>query len=298
MRILRRLAIALGLLFVIAALWTWGAWSPGAPVHAVSAGAIELPQRFRNSAEHDVLYRAVGHPYLLEIPAETTGRGALCYYGARHASDPDDPQLADIEARWQAFAPTVALCEGRARGFMLGWPFSLAGVPEPAFVHQLARAAGVRLLSLEPSFEAEVRELLTQFTAERVALYFVLRVYRSETGSAVDEALALDLLRKRTDVEGLRGALTSLADMDRVWARDFPGMEDWRTQVGEPREGFLAQISDASRRIRGEHMVRVLTDLVRAGERVFAVVGSSHVIRQEWALRSLLGAPPAADQPR
>ena len=44
-------------------------------------------------------------------------------------------------------------------------------------------------------------------------------------------------------------------------------------------------------------MARVLIELVEHGERVLAVVGSGHVIRQEWALRSALGAAPAPDQP-
>ena len=61
--------------------------------------------------------------------------------------------------------------------------------------------------------------------------------------------------------------------------------------------GTLREIDLASRRVRGEHMARVLVDLVEHGERVLAVVGSGHVIRQEWALRAALGAEPAADQP-
>ena len=44
-------------------------------------------------------------------------------------------------------------------------------------------------------------------------------------------------------------------------------------------------------------MVRILVDLVGQGERVFAVVGSGHVIRQEWNLRHLFSLEPAWDQP-
>jgi pheromone shutdown protein TraB len=59
----------------------------------------------------------------------------------------------------------------------------------------------------------------------------------------------------------------------------------------------LHDVDEASRAVRGEHMARVLLDLVADGHRVFAVVGSGHVIRQEWALRMALGADPAPDQP-
>ncbi len=68
-----------------------------------------------------------------------------------------------------------------------------------------------------------------------------------------------------------------------------------RVEQGEP--GYLADISNASQRIRGEHMARILIDLVKRGERVFAVVGSGHVIRQEWNLRTVFDQEPAWDQP-
>ncbi|MEN8377047.1 MAG: hypothetical protein ABFS34_16605, partial [Gemmatimonadota bacterium] len=209
---------------------------------------------------------------------------------------PDHPQIADITERWEDFGPTVALYEGRSRGFPYGAliePF--AGLPEPALVHKLARRDDMPLYSLEPAYADEVAELLETFSAEQVALYFFLRVYTSEAGGTANERLALDLLGKRTDVEGLRGSLVTLADVDRVWARDFPDEVDWRVLRGEP--GYLGDISTESRRIRGEHMAKILIDLVRHGERVFAVVGSGHVIRQEWSLRVVFGLEPAWDQP-
>lgn len=296
-RIVRRIVAGLGLILIVLAVYTYIHWSPGAPPYrGGNLAAIDLPYRFREGKEHDAaLARNGGNPYVLEI--DPAGRGAILYYGASHTTDPDHSQLADIASRWKAFSPTVALCEGRARGFFYGAliePF--AGLPEPAFVHKLARTGGVTLYSLEPAYEAEVRALLEQFEPKQVALYFFLRVYASEAGGVANETLAADLLAKRTKVEGLRGTLASLADVDRVWNRDFPGHEDWRTLTGEPDDTYLEKISHESRRIRGEHMCRVLIDLANQGERVFAVVGSGHVIRQEWNLRSVFGMEPAWDQ--
>ena len=241
--------------------------------------------------------RKVGEPYVLE-DAGAPGRGALLYYGGRHSRDPGDPQLDDIRARWSRFEPTVALCEGRQSRHFWGFlvePF--AGLPEPTLVHALARRDGVRLVSLEPEYADEVRALSREYPPGQVALYFFLRVYASEAGGRADESLARDLLAKRTDVEGLHGTLATLADVDAAWRDAAPSEGDWRDLAHEPRAGVLAEISEASRRVRGEHMVRTLVDLVRAGERVFAVVGSGHVIRQEWALRELLGMPAAEDTP-
>ncbi|MEM7053310.1 MAG: hypothetical protein AAF446_02065, partial [Pseudomonadota bacterium] len=71
--------------------------------------------------------------------------------------------------------------------------------------------------------------------------------------------------------------------------------EDWRVQVSMP--GYLSEIDRQSRVVRGEHMLTILIDLVKQGERVFAVVGSGHVIRQEWNLRAVFEQEPAWDQP-
>lgn len=286
-----------GVLLVIAMLvvYAWTHYSrAGAVYPADEVAHIELPYRLRNVAEHDAARSRNGTPYILEV--EIPEGGALVYYGASHATDPAHPQIADITARWDTFHPTVALYEGRRRGFYYGSliePF--AGLPEPALVHKLARRDGVLLYSLEPAYADEVAELLGQYSAEQLALYFFLRVYTSESGGVAKEGLALDLLQKRTDVDGLRGSLVTLQDVDRVWRRDFPGAADWRVLQGEP--GYLDAISQSSRRIRGEHMARILIDLVQKRERVFAVVGSGHVIRQEWNLRAVFHQEPAWDQP-
>lgn len=279
------------------AIYTWSHWSPaGDNISSMQVGEIHLGHPLRNSQQHDAARtRNGGNPYILEIHPDE-GNGALLYYGASHTEDPGHPQINDITERWSRFKPTVALYEGRSRGFFYGAliePF--AGLPEPALVNKLARRDHIPLHSLEPEYKDEVALLLQDFSAEQVGLYFFNRVYSSESGGVADDSLALHLLKKRTDVEGLRNVYNGLEDLDRVWTRDFPEEKDWRVNQGEP--GYLAEISDASRRIRGEHMARILIHLVNEGHRVLAVVGSGHVIRQEWNLRAAFDQEPAWDQP-
>ncbi len=276
----RLVLFLVSLLLVLTVSIGCASWSPRASVHT-SPGLDDIPLqgRMRTWEEHDEIVRAVGNPYIVEIESS---EGSLVFYGARHTSDPADPQMADIEQRWEKLSPTVALCEGRRRGYFVG-PLGKR-ISEAALVHELARRDGVRLLSLEPDYETEVRLLLRKWTPEQVALYFTMRVYWSEAGGKANDKLAKQLLSKRTDVAGLEGSLESVGDIDRVWNRDFPTLGDWRTLNTEPKGTYLAEISDDSRRVRGEHMARTLIDLTRKGERVFAVVGSGHVIRLEWIL--------------
>jgi hypothetical protein len=53
---------------------------------------------------------------------------------------------------------------------------------------------------------------------------------------------------------------------------------------------FLNDISRASNAYRDEFIVRLLVQHVADGRRVFAVVGGSHVIMQEAALRARLSS--------
>src|SRR5262245_53995481 len=175
-RVLRILAVPT-LLLAALAVHAWSAWSPKAPTYALAAErlAAPLPERFRDSDEHDRVRAAHPEAYVLEL---ARGDGALLYYGAHHSTALDNPQLADIRARWDAFRPSVALCEGRTRGYLLGPLFPrFTGMPESALVHELARQDDVRLYSLEPEYDQEVALLLQRFAPEEVALFFTLRVY-------------------------------------------------------------------------------------------------------------------------
>lgn len=291
--LIRTLVVCLVLAAAMATL-AFTSYSRGAEpyIETPAVKSIALPHRFRSWPEHDaIIERTWPKPYIFD-------HERLVFYGAHHTNKVDDPQFADISARWQSFKPTVALCEGRSRGMFINPLFyRLGGKSEVQHLHELARRDNVRLLSLEPVYQDEVSALLQKWTPEQVALYFTMRVYWGESGGKANEAFAQEMLEKRTNVEGLRGSLKTVADIDRVWKRDFAGEPDWRTLNEEPKRGYLATISDDSRRVRGEHMARTILDLHRKGERVFAVVGSGHVIRTEWILRNALGAPPAADQP-
>ena len=51
---------------------------------------------------------------------------------------------------------------------------------------------------------------------------------------------------------------------------------------------YLNEVSRVSNRFRDEYMVNLLVNELKQGKRVFAVVGGSHVVMQERALRAIL----------
>jgi hypothetical protein len=249
----------------------------------IAVDAVEL----RSWPEHDAIYQRTAFPYVLRLER---GPAKVLYIGARHTSEAADPQLTEIERLWAEFQPTVALCEGRARMFRFASRPMSGMLRESELVRILAQRGDVPLYSLEPAYEAEVNGLLRQFEPRLVATYLTLRVFTSEAqGYDGDrDALARHLLGKRTDVPGLRGSLSSVQDLDSYWRERFPGAPDWRTLPDTENVPLLVEVGHASREVRGEHMVRTLVDLAGRGERVLAVVGASHVIRQEPALGKAL----------
>ena len=253
---------------------------PSAYQPSIDLGAIEL----LSWPEHDKIYAAEEFPYLLELDSAT---GHLLYLGCRHTAEATDPQLVELENWWQKTKPTVALCEGRERMNRFKSRPDSGPYSESQLVRTLAYRYGTKLYSLEPKYDDEVAGLLKYHSAKDVATYLFLRAYTSEIkGYTGDhDALALSLLKERTDVESLQNTFDSLESFDQYWRSSFSDSANWRTLPDTEAIAQLVEIGNSSRQVRGEHMVRTVVELVRNGERVFAVVGASHVIRQEPFLR-------------
>ena len=242
----------------------------------------------RSWPDHDSIYQSAEFPYVLNLRHP---EGALTYVGALHTSDAQHPQLQEIQSLWDEFKPTVAFCEGRERMNRFSSIPEKGTLSESRMVRILAYQNDVPLYSLEPAYADEVAGLLDKFDPKMVAVYTTLRTYTTEAKNVSNdskESLALGLLKKRTNVEGLAGTFTSLKEFDDYWKVHFEDAPDWRTLPNTESVPLLRQVGDVSREVRGQHMVASLSELVGKGERVFAVVGASHVIRQELQLRRLI----------
>jgi hypothetical protein len=283
------LAVAATPLLLVAAVFLWAWRSP--PFYTEAPPAV-LPVPVLTMDEYDAVSQTHPRPYVVE--AETSeGGGAVLLFGAEHTRDPDDPQLAALRSLWDRFAPTVCLVEGRL-GFLLpGLMDPAAHYGEMGAAAALARRDGLPIYSWEPPREAEVARMLEAFPAERVALFYVLRPYVSglRHGKPEDpEGYVEAYRRERTAWPGLEGTIPSVAALDRLWQRDFAGFPDWRdTSDAYGWPGYLAALSDRSNALRDEHLAAVILDLVRRGERVFAVAGSSHAVKLDGALHGALG---------
>ena len=233
--------------------------------------------------EHD-------RPYIVDID---TQEGALLYFGSEHTKNPDHPQIAQIRESWEQFNPTVALVEGRMGFYVGGMSLGVRRFGESGAVYVLAREADVPVYTLEMEFADEAAALVDEYPAEDVAMFYVLRPYfgaRRHGPVKNPESFVAEYIRKRAGAHGMEGTIESVADIDRIWKRDFPDMPDWRDvdDRGGHWQGGLVAVADRCNTIRNEHWAQMMIDLVRRGERVFAVAGCCHAVCHDQALRAAL----------
>lgn len=225
-----------------------------------------------------------------------SGTGALLYYGAKHTYSPGDLQIAEIERLWSEFRPTLAFSEGGVRPAAASVVEAVRRYGEPGLVRVLADRQRVRIRSIEPPQGEEIGAMLREWPAERVKLYYFLRAMMGFGRGGQEQpvtAYAAAQLGSLTQTRGLGGAPVTIGEVETAIAKLNPPLADWRAVPESwfnPRrsEAFTNEFSRRLSLFRDGYMLRNLVEAVRGGERVFAVVGSSHVVMQERALQAAL----------
>ncbi len=247
-------------------------------------------------------YRKVRHsvPFILRIDAS---KAHLLYFGAKHTHDPKDVQVLQIENLWKEFHPDIAFFEGadpeNKNPVVIKSVEEISQYGEPSLVTFLARRDGVQVHTLEPAKTDEITLLFSRkYTPEQVKLFYVLRQipqFRNGKHNETMETYTQNVIGGLSLRPELKGAPRNLLEFEESCARLFPQMSDWRET---PQEWFdpallkpLTYLNTVSRELsefRDRHMVKLITEELKQGKRVFAVVGASHVVMQERALRAAL----------
>ncbi|HEX9981052.1 MAG TPA: hypothetical protein VGB50_10870 [Flavobacterium sp.] len=229
-------------------------------------------------------------PYLYEI---RKGRGAVYVIGIEHTKDINNMQIPIMNATWNTFQPDVAFVEGRLGFLFEGLQDPVKEYGEGGLTLSLAKEHDIPFYTWEPQKSDELKMILKQFTPQQAALFYSLRPYFSNFrfGKPADPDASLqELIDSRTDMDGIRGAITSVAQVDSIWKADFPKLKDWRDtsdEYGWP-DGYLLDIFSLSNQIRDVHLCSAVIEAVNEGQKVFVTMGSSHAFRIEKTLRAEL----------
>ena len=239
-----------------------------------------------------------GYPYIVELQI---GSGSLLYFGSQHTSDPKHAQIAQIEKLWREFRPTVAYQESTGTSLSKTVEEAVSTSGEPGLVRFLAVRDKIPWFSLEPNRNDEVAMMLKSFTPEQIKVFFVLRQvpqFRERRTNETIETFMTTYLGNISRIPGLEGRPASVAELDKSSLWLSPQLKDWRTadrSWSDPvaMHAYTNQIARLSSEFRDLHMVKLLIDKVKSGERVFAVVGGSHVVMQERVLRAAASSTPS-----
>ncbi|NDK57716.1 hypothetical protein [Pontibacter fetidus] len=230
----------------------------------------------------------------------------LTYIGAQHSDNESDPQFATIKEAWKKQKPTIAFFEGPDRGVAATETETIKQFGESGYVRYLAKQAGIKTQSLEPSPQDEVNYLLSlkKFTPEQIKLFFILREtsrLRDRKGLNEEElkATIAQLIPKANKLlPELATVIPDVNALQTAYAKYWTTPANWwqaPTQWFDPLKNsadtggkFTNDINRHNSEFRNLYMYRLLTDAVLRGERVFAVVGRNHVPMQARAIRCAL----------
>lgn len=239
-------------------------------------------------------YQRVAHtfPVVLDLPA---GTGRLIYIGSHHTHDPAHSDIALIERLWNESQPSMAFNEGGDPPVLPDREATIRAYGEAGFVRWLARQAGIPVKSIDPSRSESVASLSNRFTAQQLKLFFALLQVKDHREHPT-EPFAERMARVFTVLNATPGLAVppfNVTELERDYKTLFPSAgaftevpSRWFDPVGQ--DNFLNQIARISSELRDGKMVETLIDATCKGQHVFAVVGGTHVVMQERAIRAAI----------
>ena len=255
------------------------------------AGRIK---RFPNLMEERIMsfedYLKIKHPvpYIFELHK---GQKALLYLGAQHSADSNHPQFGAFKSDFERFKPELVLLEGG------DWPEKYASEQEAikhaevAFLSYLARKYDVPSRSCEPQNKEEIKSLSRKFSREHIFAHYALRsitgFFHKEGHTRVGRAIIgfkEDSAWKDFDysLENLRGIHRGLFKKD-IDVND----RDFYVKITNPTLGFsiINEVAAAATKLRDEYVVKLIKRSFKKYNRILIIMGASHAVMQEPALR-------------
>lgn len=247
-------------------------------------------------------YSKVEHsrPYVLRIQTESA---TILYFGIGHTRDPRDPQLKIAASLWAQLKPEVAIHESAGPRLEATLEDSINMNGEPGWVGFKAKSDGLPLESLDPSKAQLAEALAEQFDPEILKSFYVLQsIYEylrrpvERRRNTVQAVAAANLLRLSA-IPVLQGKPNNVSDLQEIVEKIVgpdatieapplrwfdPGLKKERSQFND--------IAKASSLLRDRHMIERLVELAKGKRRAFIVMGASHVVMQEPALRRRMPA--------
>lgn len=243
-------------------------------------------------------YKNIEHsvPYVLHLKDKSGAE--LLYYGARHSYDPSDPMFDEMTARFQVFQPKIAFVEGGVVPTVADRNEMIRQDGERGFLCFLCHLHSVPVGNLEPPFDKELKYLLTLYTQEQLFLFYCVRQilqYRHMQSRPSFEEYMGSFAEGMAQRLNLKVATAVLPFLHTLYQQVFDQELVWEAMTDEVVHPFVYksitnEIARQNSYFRDASHVTKLFEAMQAHNRVFAVVGASHVVMQEPLLRQIFTA--------
>ncbi len=244
----------------------------------------------------------------VDLASKTSG-GELLFIGSEHVSTPDPALFDYLESAVRRVKPSAVFVEVDDVSYLSNLPTDKERViktrGEPSYLGFIARQANIPVLPLEPPRGELLKRLRRQFSADDVALAFVLREVQimRDRRHLYGEALEVQAARVLLEQEKLAKqanrplAIRNILQLTQAVNRRWSGL-DWRQVPAEWFNPFLSSSKTGSifinalvaeeMAIRDRHALTLLLGQVALGKRVIALAGRSHAQTQLQALNCLM----------
>jgi hypothetical protein len=220
-------------------------------------------------------YAAIRHatPYVVDVRRDGT---RLVLFGGWHSSDPALPMFDQIENAFVRLAPELALHEGTPPHPEPDREIAIRRYGEAGLVTHLAARAGIATASMDIPLAEEARLLRRELPQGDALVFLVVRQLASYNRKTT-----------RMNFDGYFGDFFELiAPSLGLAAIDWPLIEREHVRVmGHPLAAGRVTGHETNP-MRDEHMLRRLLAASSDHRRVFAVVGVTHAVMLEPALRA------------
>jgi hypothetical protein len=236
-------------------------------------------------------YAAIRHatPYVVDVARDGS---RLLLFGGQHSCDPANAMFDRMEAAFLNLSPAFALHEGTPPRVEADREVSIRRHGEAGLVRHLAARAGIDTASMDIPMAEEARLLRRELTRDETLVFLVVR----QLASFNRKTARMDFDGYFREFFDLIGPALELAAIDwplietahlRVVGRPLSPRHVTAFETDPTCDDLPTQrIASASNRLRDEHMLRRLLDVLAEHQRVFATVGVTHAVMLEPALRA------------
>ena len=234
-------------------------------------------------------------PYILDLQK---GEKHLIFYGSDHSNDPTNHQFDDIEKRFLKMKPEISFNEGGDPPSLDDKNKAIEKFGEAGFLRYLGKKYNIPVKNIEPTLQDQFDCLLKKYSRNDLLLmYFcrqVLQVQRMSQSVNVDFENYMSGFLKQLQKEGfpISDEQATLKYAITIYEFFFNEKFNWKTFDGKNispmgNESILNEIYRETGQFRDRYIVNFISDALKKYDRVFVVMGSGHVVKQEPVLRSL-----------